>query len=233
MTSWHQREIAAGMLDKDYKRELRVLEDLFGRETVASNLPRLQKIHDYTERKWRAYARQVPDGRVKYLLIAEAPPWSAEGTPEYVLDPKSSPRTLMRALRSGLLTKAEATTLGPDAALAAFARMGLLIIDSLPFSMSYSGRRSSPHYSRLVELAAPSYLMPKLTSVVDWAADLRVAFSVEGNALALIRALDGRLDLGVVQVAIGPELIATNAAHYPDAVKLARIYGLRSRTAGE
>jgi hypothetical protein len=215
-------------LEKAYRKELLVLEDLFRRETVASSLPRLNEIHRYTERKWREYVRRLPDSGVQYLLIAEAPPWTAEGRPLYMLDPQSPSRTLMRALRTALTPK-DAQVLGADSALAAFARMGFLVIDSLPFAMSYSGRRASPHYSRLVELAARSYLRRKLDSVAQWSADLRIAFSMERNALTLMRCLDGRLEVGGKQLVISPKMIATNGAHNPDGVQLRRIYRVSSR----
>ena len=73
-----------------WRGELAVLEALFGKEKVKRDLPRVKEIHEYTELKWNEYADQLRDRVVRYLLIGEAPPWSPEGIPQFLLDPKSS-----------------------------------------------------------------------------------------------------------------------------------------------
>jgi hypothetical protein len=79
-----------------WRGELAVLEELFGKEKVKRDLPRVKEIHEYTESKWNEYADQLRDRVVRYLLIGEAPPWSPEGIPQFLLDPKSRVRTLMQ-----------------------------------------------------------------------------------------------------------------------------------------
>ena len=62
-------------LERRFPEELSVLEEnSFGYAEVQGKLPRLNDIHDHTEAKWRNYVAKLPDGRVNYLLIAEAPP---------------------------------------------------------------------------------------------------------------------------------------------------------------
>ena len=132
--------------------EISVLKELFGVDQVEGKLRRLNEIHEYTEGKWRDYVAKL--GQVNYLLIAEAPPWSATGVPQYVLDPASRSRALMRALQKVFCLKTEGNTLDASEALAEFARRGLLIVDSIPFAMDYSKKRSSRKYDNLVRSTA-------------------------------------------------------------------------------
>jgi hypothetical protein len=110
---------------------------------------------------WNQYVATLSGGIVRYVLIAEAPPWSAEGAPQYLLDPASPVRTLMRALRK-VFPEADcestADTLKP------LARHGFLLVDSIPFAMNYSAKRSSKKYGDLIRLTTKSYLQAKIDS---------------------------------------------------------------------
>lgn len=70
-----------------FPAEFSALRELFGPASVDNALPRLREIHDYTEAKWQSFADQIAEGVVRYVLIAEAPPWSDEGTPQFLLGP--------------------------------------------------------------------------------------------------------------------------------------------------
>ena len=67
------------LLQERFQNELDILGSLFGVEQVRARLPRLNAIHTYTEAKWLEYASHLPERRVDYLLISEAPPWSTSG----------------------------------------------------------------------------------------------------------------------------------------------------------
>ena len=150
-------------LERRFPEEISVLEDLFGHTEVQVRLPRLNDIFNRAENAWRNYVAQIPNGRVKYLLIAEAPPWSVTGVaPQYVLDPSSRPRTLMRALRKAFLPPNG--QLKSADALAEFARQSFLLVDSIPFAMDYSPKRGAPNYDKLVGLSARSFLQETLKS---------------------------------------------------------------------
>ena len=212
-------------LEKRFPTEVAILATMFSQSRVAALLPRLNEIHEFAERKWRDYVARLPEGKIKYLLIAEAPPWSPNGVPQYVLDPGSYSRTLMRALRKVFLDPVVAIRVGADEALAEFARQGFLIVDSIPFSMDYSGKRSSTKYGTLVGRTARTYLQEKLTSPsLAWSRDLRVAFSIKLNALAIMKALSHQLTLGETNVVLVPEMVAVNGAGYPDPAKLRAVY---------
>jgi hypothetical protein len=214
-------------LGQRFRKEFSVLAELFSDTQVRENLPRLNEIHGCAEARWREYVEQLPNGRVNYLLIAEAPPWSGAGAPpQYVLDPASHPRTLMRALRKAFSIPKQYDA---SRALKEFAQRGLLILDSIPFAMKYSGKRSRVRYDSLVQLTAQSYLQEKLDSTsLSWSPCLRIAFSVHLNALAVMKALRHELSLGGRRFALSSKLIAVNGAGYPDGDKLRSIWGIKN-----
>lgn len=140
-----------------FQDELDPLRELFCPAHVNKVLPRLREIYDYTEEKWRAYAEQIPSGLVRYVLIAEAPPWSEKGPPPFWLDPDSGVR--LGALRYVFCQ----TRLGSYAdVLEAAAERGFLLLESIPFAMKYtSSKRLSPRYGDLLKLTVKTYLQAK------------------------------------------------------------------------
>ena len=207
-----------------FRTELSALRKLFGPASVDAAVPRLREIYDYTEEKWQAYADLIPEGVVRYLLIAEAPPWSDDGTPQFLLDPASRIRSYMSALRK-VFPRA---SLGSSAeTLKVLASHGFLLLDSIPFAMNYSSKRSSPKYDDLIRLTAKTYLQAKIyASPLTWSPDIRVAFAVKRNACAIISASDGQLSFGGHLHAVSTEQIAVNGAGYPDARKLRDLYAI-------
>ncbi len=206
-----------------YRAEIQLLDDLYGAEVVARSLPRVKEIYEYTEAAWHEYVCSIGKTPIQYLLIAEAPPWSETGTPQYVLDPASKPRTFMAAIRGAFLG---ARSVSPTECLKVLAAEGFLVLDSTPFAMNYSPKRSSKKYDRLIHSTASSYLQPKIhASNLEWSPNVRVAFAVARNARSILKSI-GHLDLGGRRLALSESMIAVNGAGYPDAKKLRQIYGL-------
>jgi len=216
------------MLQQDFPIELAILEELFGSNKVATSLKRLNEIHTFAEAKWGEYVSRIPNGVIRYLLIAEAPPWKATGAPWFVLDPDTPSRTLMAALRSTFLNDGQVTRLATPEALTELARRGFLLIDSIPFSMRYSStQRTSPHYWKLIARTAQTYLRRKIMwPGLSWSPSVRVAFAFKLNAKAIIEALEGQLQLGDAIRPLGPDLIAASSSGFPNAGRLKSIYAL-------
>ena len=61
-----------------FENEFDALRKLFPTRVDAA-LPRLREIYNYTEERWHEYAAEIPEGVVRYVLIAEAPPGAAMG----------------------------------------------------------------------------------------------------------------------------------------------------------
>jgi hypothetical protein len=203
-------------LQNDYKAEYEVLRELFGAPCVDERIDRLNTIHDYTESLWRNYIEKIPDKKVKYLLIAESPPWSQDGIPQYFLDPNSRSRSLMNAFRRAFFPNDYNGNL--ELIIDRLAKSRLLLIDSIPFSMNYSGLRSKNKYKELVGLTVYSYMLKKLSNYgLKYMKDMRIVFGYQINAINVINALGGILKIKNYEFEINKEMICTNAANYPDA----------------
>ena len=175
--------------------------------------------------RWQEYADQLDLRPVRYLLIAEAPPWSSQGTPQYLLDPESRVRTLMGALRTAFPGAHAGSSRDSLKTLAA---KGFLLLDSSPFAMNYSSKRSSKKYDGLIGLTTTTYLQAKINSSdLTWSPDIRIAFSVKRNALSILKAI-AQLSIGDRKRALSNKMIAVNGAGYPDAKRLREIYGLHT-----
>ena len=212
-----------------YQNEFEALIRLFGKEEVLSKVNRLNEIHHFTESIWNEYVSSIPEGEILYLLIAEAPPWSETGRPQYFLDHKSRSRSVLNAVKKAFFPTNFSSRLSNKEVLKELSQMGFLIIDSIPFSMDYSqsNKRSTVAYYKLISQSINGYFYEKINNpTLKWASELRIAFSLKRNALAVIDALDGRSILEKKQISIGEEQIAVNGAGYPDANKLKKNFGL-------
>jgi len=199
---------------------------MFGENCITSALPRLNDIHKHTENIWNNYVGKIPNGKINYLLIAESPPWSLDGPPQYVLDPHSRSRTLLSALHKTFIQDNEGI-IKPEETINSLANNGFLIADSIPFSMNYLRKRTSKRYEDLVSLTTKSYLLEKLWSEkLNYSPRLTIAFSVKNNALAILKALGNKLHINGISCVLGEELIGVNRAYYPDAMKLRSIFRL-------
>jgi hypothetical protein len=184
-------------------------------------------IHGYTENLWDQYVDTIPKREINYLLIAEAPPWSKDGNPQYVLDHNSSSRSLLTALRKTFFQNND-SLIKPKDIIRSLAEIGFLIVDSIPFSMKYSRRRSSRHYKNLITKTAYSYMLKKLSSnKLYFSPELTIGFSLKLNALAVMAALQNRLHINRTSYVLGEELIGVNKANYPDATKLRSIFRVK------
>ena len=213
------------LLQQEYKIEYEVLRELFGVEYVDERIGRLNTIHEYTESLWSEYIKKLPSKTVKYLLIAESPPWSQDGPPQYFLDPKSRPRSLMNAFRRAFF--ASSTNNNSQFIINEFAQHGLLLVDSIPFSMNYSGVRNRIKYKELVGLTVKSYMLKKIAGFgLKYTKDMRIVFGYQINALNVLDSLGSVLTVQNNRYEINNKMICTNAANYPDANRIREILHL-------
>lgn len=215
-------------LEDRFPKELALLSRLFGVSYVTARLHRLNAVSEYTEQKWLEYVEGIRGKPVNYLLIAEAPPETADNPPLYFLDPVCSPRTLMRAVSSAFFGR---KSTDGAATLASLAGRGFLMVDSIPFAMKYtSSRRSSLAYSRLVAMAARTYMQTKLAlASLSWSDDLRIAFSVRLNARCVMAALQHALQLGEREFCLSDDMIATDRSNYPCGNILREVFRLKGQ----
>ncbi len=64
---------------ENYALAFQELSKLFGKSYVERRLRRLDWIFGESERYWKDNLARFGDQSVKYLLLAEAPPWRKEG----------------------------------------------------------------------------------------------------------------------------------------------------------
>jgi hypothetical protein len=210
-----------------YSAELAALETLFGKEKVAQYLPRLNYIHEHTEALWHNYASQIPGGRVNFLLIAEAPPWSEKDRPAFALDPDPPvPSGFLTAVRKAFDCRDQ----HPTVALPALAERGFLLLDSIPFAMPYASQfRAKVHYDELVRLSAASYMRRKIeSSGLSFSPHLRIAFSLKMHARSILKALHRNLHAGGQAYPLSEDMIAVNGAGYPCSTRLRAAFGFPS-----
>jgi hypothetical protein len=218
------------LLQERYPRCFEALEPLCGGSVPSSTLERLNEIYLRTENIWTDYVSMIPHGAIRYLLFAEAPPWSESGRPKYVLDPESKPKTLMRALSQAFFDRPTQATFGTDKILRRLAERGFLIVDTLPFAIDYSlnGRRQRKAYKTLVAASCSTYVREKLeTTGLKWSEQLRIAFGFKMNARTVINALDGRITLGGTIHYLAEDQIAVTGANYPDGRRLRELYRIK------
>jgi hypothetical protein len=185
---------------ESYGPERGALEALFTPERVEQCWPRLTEIHEYTEAIWWDYVSRLPERRVKYLLLAEAPPWSEakdrpKGRPAYALDPVPSKllSIICAAFKCHHMLPADALHWLP-------VERGFLLLDTIPFSMQYESKlRDSDAYDELVRVSAQSYLRHKLeASGLSFSSDPKVAFLLTRHGRSAKTVLWEPLASGVI-----------------------------------
>jgi hypothetical protein len=87
-----------------------------------------------------------------------------------------------------------------------------------------SNKRKSDKYRLLIGVTVNAVQEALRSSSLKWSRDVRIAFSVKLYARAVIRALEGRLDLNGTVFSLSETQIAVSEAGYPDAAKLRALF---------
>lgn len=208
-----------------YKNQIEILKELFGGEEVNSKLNRLNDIYRKTEEKWRENLKRLKGFPVKYLLIAEAPPWIEQGEVQYFYNNfyGSWCRRIWRAFFQ------ENKQPSADECLEMLAKKGFLLIDTLPFAMKYtSPKRKKPTYKKLIAKCLEDFFMKKVhDQSIRYAENVKIAFAFKLNAEAVIEALPKKLKLPESQeITIDKSLIASDRSGFTNSTKLRDIFDL-------
>ena len=206
---------------------LRVLFDAKGKDRIANKLGRLNHIFETSERKWFENLQRLKGNRVKYLLLAEAPPWTETGETRYFYNTFTGP-WVARIWHA--FFPLETLTPQIDLGLKKLADQGFLLVDTLPFSMDYpSSKRRTPVYRKLMRECLP-FLLSKITNPrIEWASEVRAALAFKLNGLAVIEALPKGLALPNGQlIKLTPDQIASDGSGFTNSEKLRNIWQLES-----
>ena len=211
-------------LQDDFPQAFNGLTDLFGEVHVLDKLDRLDEIYESCENAWENNLDNFDDSRVvRYLLIAEAAPWTYFGPVSYFYN------TLSGAWVSrGLHAFFEEIPIDQQACLEALAHDGFLLIDSLPFAMPFTTRhRRKPEYCNLINLSSDFVLSKIQNRRIKWADDVRVALAFKWNANRLIDVFPNGLELPTKQTLhLNHDIIAADGSGYTSTARLREIWGI-------
>lgn len=234
------------MLEELYPEELKILKKLFDKDEIKidEKLERLNTIYSKSEQYWEDYLDMIPNREVKYLLIAEAPPWSEGDDVTYVLNPKSKSRSILGPIKKVFLSEDEQSK-GNREVLKLLANKHFLIIDTLPFSMNYTKphyKRDRSNYKKLVRLSYTNYFLKKINnSGIKWSEELQVAFSLKNNAKEIIKKSKSKISFinnpaskkrkpQKIDISVNIHQIVANGAGNPDASIIKRVYVFKDQS---
>ncbi len=219
----------AASLEKEYSQEAAVMAKLCG-FTYAGTLPEhLNAVYGVTEKKWEENVQRLVKNNtyIKYLVIGEAAPETLAGEVSYFYN--NCHGSWCKALVEGVIPRHQVPA-DTERKFEELARRQFLLADSMPFAINYSvaNRRGKKAYKELVKMCANSYLRKKLFDPrLKWADDVKVAFGVKKNALAMMEAFPNGFSLPngqIVQFSL--DLVATTEANYPHADQIRRVFVL-------
>ena len=209
-------------LSEKYPECFEILRNLFGDDIVDQRWNRLCEIYNTCERKWQENLNRL--NKVKYLLIAEAAPWSENGTVNYFYN-------TFNGSWCSRIWKAFYDDPPPndvDRALILLAEKQFLLIDSLPFAMKYNtNQRNNPLYNELIICCKDLFLKKLNIKKIKWGKKVKIALAFKKNGQSIINAFPDGIQLPNGQkIKLGPCHIATDRSNYTNSKKLRSIFRL-------
>jgi len=172
-----------------FNNNLPLLKKLFDKEVDEDRIKYLREVFIKTEDAWDENVSRFSRKVIKYLLICEAPP----DTGDYFY------LNFKKPLFSTVWNTFFPYEKRPDSedAYTMLAEKGFVLIDTLPYSMNYSSKRSirkSDEYGDLI-WECKDWWLEKLNTNFTFAnpPELKVAFGFKLNSEKLINALNNKL----------------------------------------
>ena len=212
------------MSEKIFDQNLSRLENIFGRTEIVNRTKRLKEIFQSTETSWQKNLDRLSDKKVQNLLIAEAAPWSDSGTPRFFYNQIESSyhQRIWRAFFPDTPIPKDNET-----AFNMLADKNFLLIDTIPFSMSYSRKRNHSDYYEIVANSLNWWTEKLKSDKIIFSKKVNVAFAFKVNGLSVIRATNGILKLKDGQtIKLTDKIIAADGSGYTNSERLRTIYSL-------
>jgi hypothetical protein len=208
-------------LNKLFPNAIEPLANTLGREQLAQNLPRLEAIYESTEQAWESNLKRFKGKPVKYLLIAEAAPWSTTETPQYFYN-KLNGAWAGRILKTFF---GDHRPVNDEDAWDQLAEKGFLLIDNLPFALKYNTNiRMEPDYLDLME-ASKAHFFQKLNHPdIVWGGVTRIALAFKWNGRRMINVYADTYADG--QPILSDDIIAADKSGYTNSQRLREIWKL-------
>lgn len=207
-----------------FAASLPMLKSLHGEAAINEREKAIERMLMETEAAWHANLKRFKGTVVKYILITEAP-CSNDDTSEYFYTRifSSFHIKIWKAIFPN-----EALPADMETAYQMLADKGFLLIDSIPFSLKYAGKRDKKGYGELMTYGA-RILKEKLSNpAITISPDAIVVFAFKVNAQKLIKATGGELVLNNGTPLILSEThIAADASGYTNSDMLHGIFGLK------
>jgi hypothetical protein len=216
-------------LIEKYPQPIDLLSKIFPKgHFTTERIQRLDEIYRECEAKWEENLQRFQGGKVKYLLIAEAAPWSEPLKPVSYFYNTCGGQWVNRIWRTFFDYKKPTD---PEQALAQFATQGFLLIDSLPFAERYSaGQRNTKLYSQLVNSSIPYFEGKIRNPLIDWSDNVKVALAFKIHGRTLTQALPKGLDLPTGQkCSLSYDLICADGSGYTSPKLLRSAFGIGVR----
>jgi hypothetical protein len=208
-------------MDNVVAHNLPLLKKIYGETAITQQEDALDRLFMETETSWHANLGRLQGHEIKYILITEAP--CTKGTAsEYFYNRIESPfhKKIWKALNPDTDLPADMET-----AYKMLAAKDFLLVDSIPFSLKFSGKRDKKAYTDLMANSL-EVLKDKLNNPqLKIAADAIVAFAFKVNAQKLIEAAQGKITLkNGQQLALTEDHIAADASGYTNSALLRQIF---------
>jgi hypothetical protein len=221
MALQHQTDMKE-MNNKIFYQNLPLLENIFGKTEVANKTTRLMEIFQSTETSWEKNLDRLADKKVQNILIAEAAPWSDSGEIHFFYNQIESSyhQRIWRAFFPFAPIPSE-----NDTAFNMLADKNFLLIDTIPFSMSYSGLRNHSDYFGIIANSIDWWTEKLKSDKITFTEKVKVAFAFKVNGLSVIRATGGQLKLKDGQIIkLNEKNIAADGSGYTNSERLRTIY---------
>lgn len=208
---------------ENYAIAFQELSKLFGKTYVERRLRRLDGIFGEAEGYWKDNLVRFGGHSVKYLLLAEAPPWREEGE-EVSYFYKNFERGVGSLLCWAVWNCFYDEPLDYMNGLQRLATSGFMLIDTLPFAMEYTSRiRRKPSYKDLVG-ACSAFWKNKICAVKNWNEEVKVALAFKLNGRAVISEI-GSVALPTGQeIRVGEQHMAAGKSNFTEAKRLSQIF---------
>lgn len=210
-------------MEELWANNLPYLKKLFGAEAIEQQETQLKDLLVQTEHSWHANLDRFKNQEIKYILITEAPCNDA-GKSQYFYSAISTSyhQKIWKAIFPDTPLPADMET-----AYQLLAHKGFLLMDAIPFSLKYAGKRDKKGYGLLISNSL-SWFQNKLDNQkLKYADDVKVAFSFKVNGLKMIEATGGQLKLKTGQtIPLTEDLIAADGSGYTNSALVRKIFGL-------
>ncbi len=188
------------------------------------NEARLKEIKVETDRKWEENLKRFKQYKIKFVLFSEAPPWTSSRQPISYFYINFNGQWCSRIWNT-FFKPAQITV---DTRLNCLAKIGFLLIDTLPLAKKYNSRdRRSEGYKTEIQSYLP-ILMHKLSKAkLKYSSEVKVALAFYLNGLAIIKAFPKEIILPNDQkVKFSENQIAADKSGFTNPDKLRKIFGI-------